>query len=1107
MRGGLVFFRGAGGEARAYLESDHSHADEYYLENGGAVAEWTAWDGAGAPLSRAQLGGDTYQAWVDWKDPETGAQRGTPRDEVRVRDNGELRITPSSPRFVEMTVNSDKSLSVAAALSSAVSVALDQAQAAASTAMNRYMAENSVTRVGPRGAQRFVPVERLESVTVVHRSSRAGDPHRHVHVQWSTRVLAEGKWRALHTAATLKQQGALRGVGEAAINSHAGLRVALAAEGFEFDAGTGKVTNLEQQARAMSKRATQIDRNVSRFETEWREQHPGQEPDRGLRRQWDQQAWAYERPRKKNANIGSESKWIDELRDAGMQIDGFRPVDLAEPETLEQLPREQLAAEAIAAAEGRGSAWSIADLEGHIGSAVAARGVHAQPDELNAFLRHAALEVAGQLPALEIDIAGDIPSWVRNITSERVLRVERDLRERFTERGLRSGLVFDDTQPVITGLNAEQSQAARALASRAPLVVVEGAAGSGKTTMLGAARELAAAEGMHLVVVAPTLRAAGEAAAATGATASSAHKLAHEYGFRWTKDGRWSRLTHGQVDHATGAIYDGPTDRFRLGRDVRIVIDEAGMVDQDLAHAITTIAEETGARIGMIGDRAQLPAVGRGGVLDMAIGAHPRPLDMSEVHRFREAGYAELSLRLRDRAEPGKVFDDLAAGGHIVLHPSDAAAWGTISKDVVAKAEAGATIAVAVPSNDAAAEINALVQGARARAGHTRKPSVDVAGVDGLTLRTGDRLMTRKNDSQFGVANRDTWDVTRVHRDQSVTVTDGARKIRLPLDYVEEHTHLAYAATEYGVQGATVDFGHGVVTESSSAQALYVAATRGREHNALHVVAGDMDEARVMFTDAMRRESGDRGVEAARTAIGRDLDGIVLPQQPGYDPDVRAARLAGEQRILDSQLRDWEAVRTAWAGRNPQLQPTQYESVLRDAEQAVERATMERAAEEHEVSATAVQAAEVAWHGDFATVQRAEAAAASANPLRRRGLEGERDMARRAFQARHGAAPAAAVPADRRARWARDAIAPGANPQLDALRRREAEARRRVDQLHRDPVPAGAKPELPVPGTPAQEAAKDAVYRSRQDAAAQRNEQDRRRDRTRDTTPQRAPEL
>lgn len=42
------------------------------------------------------------------------------------------------------------------------------------------------------------------------------------------------------------------------------------------------------------------------------------------------------------------------------------------------------------------------------------------------------------------------------------------------------------------------------------------------------------------------------------------------------------------------------------------------MLDQDTAHALLTITQEAGATVALVGDRAQLPAVGRGGVLDMA---------------------------------------------------------------------------------------------------------------------------------------------------------------------------------------------------------------------------------------------------------------------------------------------------------------------------------------------------------------------------------------------------------------------------------------------------------------------------------------------------------
>ena len=42
------------------------------------------------------------------------------------------------------------------------------------------------------------------------------------------------------------------------------------------------------------------------------------------------------------------------------------------------------------------------------------------------------------------------------------------------------------------------------------------------------------------------------------------------------------------------------------------------MLDQDTARALLTIADEHHARVALVGDRHQLPAVGRGGVLDLA---------------------------------------------------------------------------------------------------------------------------------------------------------------------------------------------------------------------------------------------------------------------------------------------------------------------------------------------------------------------------------------------------------------------------------------------------------------------------------------------------------
>ena len=40
MKGGVILFRGSGADARRYLESDRSRADDYYLEGGVALAEF-----------------------------------------------------------------------------------------------------------------------------------------------------------------------------------------------------------------------------------------------------------------------------------------------------------------------------------------------------------------------------------------------------------------------------------------------------------------------------------------------------------------------------------------------------------------------------------------------------------------------------------------------------------------------------------------------------------------------------------------------------------------------------------------------------------------------------------------------------------------------------------------------------------------------------------------------------------------------------------------------------------------------------------------------------------------------------------------------------------
>jgi hypothetical protein len=81
------------------------------------------------------------------------------------------------------------------------------------------------------------------------------------------------------------------------------------------------------------------------------------------------------------------------------------------------------------------------------------------------------------------------------------------------------------------------------------------------------------------------LKAAQVAAAEVGSDAFSAAWLAVQHGWRWDNDGVWSREPSTTPDPA--AV---------LGRGDLLLVDEAGMLDQDTARALLTVADEAGAR-------------------------------------------------------------------------------------------------------------------------------------------------------------------------------------------------------------------------------------------------------------------------------------------------------------------------------------------------------------------------------------------------------------------------------------------------------------------------------------------------------------------------------
>lgn len=864
MRGGVILYRGSGADARRYLESDRSRADDYYLEGGTALAEFSVVDSSGDLIGEGALTPDQYAQWVDWINPLTGESMGTPRQAGDARHG--------SPRFAEMVVNAPKSLSIAAALHPEVSDALDAAQRDAVAEIRVWLGQHSVTRVGPRGAQRVVPVEQLETVAVSHKTSRAGDPHRHIHFQIGTRVWADAAWRGLDTAALFRQQGAIRALGTAVIAAHPHLAAALDAHGLTLDPVTAEVTELEPFNAAMSKRAEQVARNLAHFEKDWRAEHLDQEPVPAAMSRLIAMAWDHERPHKKPTQLGSEDAWRREL-----EASGYRPelerVPTRRCVALDELSVQDVASRALNRCAAAASTWTVHDIQEHVSHLVTEAGVRADPTPLREFVTLAtALAEKNCLSVLPPD--GPHPEHVAHLTSVHVIDVETRLRDLLTARAERPQQRTPDLSRIAQRLRLDpaQARAAAAVASAQSLVVVEGAAGAGKTTMLAAAIKAAAMQGRKTRVVTPTKKAADVAHQELGVATDSVAKLVHEHGWRWNRDGVWTRLAIGDHDPDTNAAYAGPAAAStRLRRGERIVVDEAGMLDQDTALALLTVADEAGATVALVGDRAQLAAVGRGGVLDMAAQLLPRVHRMTAVHRFVDPEYAALTVLMRRGDHAEAVFDRLCALGLVSIHESPGAQLEALARGW----REGCAMTVA--TNDEARELNMRIREERVRVGDV-DDGCTVIGMDGLSIGRGDVIQTRRNDSGVGVANRQVW-VVRSVEDGAVWATGRAaghrpRSVRLPAEYVAEHTHLAYAATAHGVQGMTVEESHTVVGDAVGAAGVYVGMTRGRNANRVHLVAADVDAAREQFALATVRDRADRGLARATTMARASVHGF-----------------------------------------------------------------------------------------------------------------------------------------------------------------------------------------------------------------------------------------
>jgi hypothetical protein len=465
-------------------------------------------------------------------------------------------------------------------------------------------------------------------------------------------------------------------------------------------------------------------------------------------------------------------------------------------------------------------------------------------------------------------------------------------------------------------LNAAQADAMRALlASERAVTLVRAAAGTGKTRLVG---EFAKAW---------TMKTPGRVIAVT--VSESASRVAAEEMRQAGAEAVAFNLARFLGQRRDGTYANG----VPLYAEDVVVLDEASQVGTRELLRLQLAVDQAGARLVMVFDEYQLSSVEAGGMaatLAARYGAH----ELHEVMRFNEEWERAASVQLR-KGNTAAIADYRGRGR--IVHGRLDEVYAGLVLDWAADVRAGREALMITATNVEAQELNRLAREHLARVRKTAGEDTSKATLklgDGNTAGIGDWIRARQNDPLIDargnfLANRDTLRVAKIigtGSDRRIfterRLPDGSwtTPFEVPEKYLVKSAELGYASTIFSAQGRTVDVGHSLITDGMSREALYVAATRGRMENRLHVVTGANDAERLaepesVIGGALGRPQADQSAHAVMDEamdhsdhpayLMQLFDGTVRDDVArGIDDGIRA-RLSAEDygRYLDDPVR------------------------------------------------------------------------------------------------------------------------------------------------------------------------------------------------------------
>ena len=861
-----------------YLAHVANSVDDYYLGRGEAPGQWIGATSAALDLTGVVDSG----ALRNLLDGRGGGGE----------DLGIMRRSGRRPGF-DLTFSAPKGVSLLWAFGSpevrdVVSLAHDRAIAGV---IDHLSAEAAYVRRGKDGKD-LVRAQGFIAAGFRHRTSRDGDPQLHTHVLIPNVVRgADGRWSAPDARQLYLWQKAATAMYQSA------LRAELAPLGVSWSVrrnGLGELSDIPRTVlRAFSKRRVDIEAALEEtgFESQraaevaalaTRRHKPGHlEPSDVLRHRWATELAAVTlsdetggpRPGTISDITGalgvgqgiSDPSVSDSEREeilavlAGERSLDLADYDLADPTAARVAPLTLFA-----------STFTYRDA-----LAAVAHAFDASPRQVARLTRqlldrddvlwmigdgNREPDVSGRRRERRAATHGD-----RRYTTVEMLRVEgRIVNSAFRRVGRSAGHVSGRTIDQVldrnSHLDGEQADGVRQLlGSGNGLDLVIGQAGTGKSTMLGAARVGWESAGYEVIGTAIASRTAAELQASTGIESTTMARL----------------------------LIDLERGDTTLTRHHVIVVDEASLVGSRTLDRLQRQVDGAQAKLVLVGDNRQLSSIDAGGALrslSKTMAGHIVELTtnrrQSEVDQEWER-QALLQLRNGDIAPAIAAY---AAHDRIAITDDVVAARQQLIERWWSVQATATTAIMAVTRADVAA-LNEMARQRRREAGEL---GAEFRLASGKEFAVGDRIAFEKNararlvspdpgrtastvairNGTFATvvavpgnradspATREgdelliQGDVSQGRRAEALVVElASGQHVTLSPQYLDESTSLGYALTVFRSQGITVDQAFLLGNDTLFQEAGYTALSRGRLSNHLYAVVSENSRAEIAHLD------------------------------------------------------------------------------------------------------------------------------------------------------------------------------------------------------------------------------------------------------------------